>query len=105
MTGTVIVTMIPYNDIGDTDFVSPTSHSDSAWGVRVHPARDPFAQKIDSPLRRRGQAVFPAVHRAATEGSVYFAFLHSAEAQDAYGSTSSITSSWADEGWASKILY
>ena len=49
MTGTVIVTTIPYNDIGNIDLVPPVSLADSLWIVRVHQARDPFAQKFDSP--------------------------------------------------------
>ena len=83
MTGTVIVTMIPYNDIGNIDLVPPVSLADPLWIVRVHQARDPFAQKIDSPPRRTTRAVFPAVHLTTTESSAYFVFHNSAEAQDA----------------------
>jgi hypothetical protein len=83
MTGTVIVTTIPYNEIGNIDLVSPASLADPLWIVRVHEARDPFAQKIDSPPRRTIRRAFPAVHLTTTESSVYFVFHNSAEAQDA----------------------
>lgn len=83
MTGTVIVTMIPYNDIGDIELVAPVSLADPLWTVRVHEARDPFAQKIDSPPRRTIRRAFPAVHVTTTESSVYFVFPNSAEVQDA----------------------
>ena len=84
MTGTVILTTIPYDDIGDIDLVPPTRIGDYTWTVRAHAARDPFAQKIDSPQRRTIKATFPAVNYATTESSLYFDFLKSAEAQDAY---------------------
>jgi len=83
MTGTVIVTTIPYNDIRNIDLVPPVSLADPLLIVRVHQARDPFAQKFDSPPRRTTRAVFPAVHLTTTESSVYFVFHNSAEAQDA----------------------
>ena len=83
MTGTVIVTTIPYNDIRNIDLVPPVSLADPLLIVRVHQARDPFAQKIDSPPRRTTRAVFPAVHLTTTESSAYFVFHNSAEAQDA----------------------
>ena len=84
MTGTVIVTTIPYDGIGKIDLVPPASLADSLWTVRVHQARDPFAQKIDSPPRKSTRAVFRAVHLTTTESSVYFVFRNSAEAQDAF---------------------
>jgi len=84
MTGTVILTTIPYDDIGNIDLVPPMPIYDDTWTVRVHAARVPFPQKIDSPQRRTIKAMFPAVNYTATEPSVYFVFLNSTEAQDAY---------------------
>ena len=83
-TGTVILTTIPYDDIGNIDLVPPTPIGVYSWTVRVHAARAPFAQTIDSPQRRTIKATYPAVNYATTEGSLYFDFLKSAEAQDAY---------------------
>jgi hypothetical protein len=84
MTGTVILTTIPYDDIGNIDLVPPMPIYDDTWTVRVHAARAPFPQKIDSPQRRTIKAMFPAVNYTAREPSVYFVFLNSTEAQDAY---------------------
>lgn len=84
MTGTVIITAIPYNDISAVELIPPWSRSDPVWTVRVHAARDPFAQQIDSPVRKTARAIFPAVHHTTTEGSIYFVFPNSAQAHDAY---------------------
>ena len=84
MTGTVILTTIPYNDIGNIDLVPPMPVYDEMWTVRVHAARAPFPQTIDSPQRRTIKATYPAVGYTTTGTSVYFVFPNSTEAQDAY---------------------
>lgn len=84
MTGTVIITMIPYADIGKIDFEPPTGKGDDTWAVRVQSARTPFPQTVDSPERKTARGTFPAVHDATTENSAYFVFRNSGEAQDAY---------------------
>jgi hypothetical protein len=84
MNGTVILTTIPYDDIGTIDLVPPMPSYDDTWTVRVHAGRAPFCQKIDSPQRRTIKATFPAVNYATTENSVYFVFPNSVDAQDAY---------------------
>ena len=84
MAGTIILTTIPYDDIGNIDLVPPMPTLDDTWTVRVHAARAPFPQKIDSPQRRTTKKTFPAVNYATTENSVYFVLLNSNDAQDAY---------------------
>ena len=84
MTGTVIITMIPYTDIGKVDFEPPVVKGDDAWTVRVQSATVPFPQTIDSPERKAARRTFPAVHGTTEDSSVYFAFANSSEAQDAY---------------------
>lgn len=84
MTGTVIITMMLYADIGKIDFEPPTEKGDEAWEVRVHSASSPFPQTVDSPERKTARGTFPAVHDAITENSTYFVFRNSGEAQDAY---------------------
>jgi hypothetical protein len=84
MAGTVILTTIPYDDVGTIDLAPPMPTLDDTWTVRVHAARAPFPQKIDSPQRRTIKRTFPAVNYATTENSVYFVFANSADAQDAY---------------------
>lgn len=84
MTGTVIITMISYADIGKIDFEPPTGKSDDTWTVRVRSASAPFPQTVDSPQRKTARGTFPAIHDATTENSTYFVFRNSGEAQDAY---------------------
>ena len=84
MTGTVIITMIPYADIGKIDFEPPTGNGDDTWTVRVQSASTPFPQTVDSPERKTARGTFPAVHNVTTENSTYFVFRNSGEAQDAY---------------------
>lgn len=84
MTGTVIITMIPYADIGQIDVESPTGKGDDTWAVRVQSASTPFPQTVDSPERKTARGTFPAVHDATTENSTYFVLRNSGEAQDAY---------------------
>jgi hypothetical protein len=84
MTGTTILTTVPYDDIGTIDLVRPMPTYDNTWTVRLHAGRAPFPQKIDSPQRRTIKATFPAVNYATTQNSVYFVFPDSSDAQDAY---------------------
>ena len=84
MTGTVIITMIPYADIGQIDVESPTVKGDDTWAVRVQSTSTPFPQTVDSPERKTARGTFPAVHDATTENSTYFVFRNSGEAQEAY---------------------
>ena len=84
MTGTVIVTTIPYNDIGTIDFERPTRNEDDQWTVRVESAAVPFPQILDSPPRKTSKRTFPAVHSATTENQLYFVFPKAADARDAY---------------------
>lgn len=84
MTGTVIITTIPYAAIEKIDFEPPTGKGDETWEVRVQSASTPFPQTVDSPERKTARGTFPAVHDATTENSTYFVFRNSGEAQDAY---------------------
>lgn len=83
MTGTVMVTTIPYNDLGKLDLQAPTQYRDQ-WTVRIEPAARAFPQTVTSPQRQTARRTFPPVNLATTESTVYFDFATSAEAQDAY---------------------
>lgn len=76
MTGTVIVTMIPYTDIGKIDFEPPAVKRGDTWTVRVQSATVPFPQTIDSPDRKTATRSLPAVHDPTKDTSVYFVFAH-----------------------------
>jgi hypothetical protein len=84
MTGTVIVTIIPFNDIGSVDLEPPMGNAGNTWTVHVQSARSSFPEAMNSPLRKTGKKVLPAVNLTTTRSAVYFVFLNSAEAQDAY---------------------
>lgn len=84
MTGTAIVTIIPFNDIGSVDFEPPMRNGENTWSVRVQSARTSFPEAINSPLRKTAKKVLPAVNLTTTRSAVYFVFLNSADAQDAY---------------------
>lgn len=84
MSGTVMITMIAYPDIGKIDFEPPTVKDSDTWTVRVQSASTPFPQTVDSPERKTARRTFPAVHDTTTENSTYFVFHNSREARDAY---------------------
>jgi hypothetical protein len=84
MAGTVILTAIRYDDIGNIVLEPPSPIDDSGWTVRIESAHAPFPQKIDSPERKTARGTFPPVNYTTAESGAYFAFRNSAEAQDAY---------------------
>ena len=84
MTGTVIITMIAYADIGKIDFEPPGGKGDETWTVRIQSATTPFPQTVDSPERKTARRTLPGVHYATTENSTYFVFRNSGDAHDAY---------------------
>jgi hypothetical protein len=84
MTGTVIITTIPYENIGKIDLEPPTTKSDDTWTVRVESASATFPQRIDSPERKTARRSFPAVHHTTSDSAQYLMFANSREAQDAY---------------------
>lgn len=84
MTGTEIVTIVPFDDIKSIDFHGPVGTGVGTWAVVVESAHGSFPETVDSPLRQRATRVFPAVHITTTTNSVYFSFADPAEARDAY---------------------
>ncbi len=84
MAGTVFVTLIPYDDIGDVDLRPPTESGDNTWTVRVRSGRSGFPQTVSSPERRTAKALLSAVNYTTTGHVVHLVFLNSSEAQDAY---------------------
>src|SRR6266852_4446231 len=47
-------------------------------------ARRPFPQTVNSPQHKIARSLLPVVNYTTTERAVYFAFLNSAKARDAY---------------------
>lgn len=84
MAGTVIKTLIPFDNIGNVDLRPPRGRGDDTWAVRVQPAHAPFPQTVTSPVRVTPRRVFPAVNLTTTESLLHLAFANPAEAGDAY---------------------
>ncbi len=74
----------PPLDTGNIGFEPPTGIGNSTWIVRVGFGQRPFPQTVNSPQRKIARVILPAVNYTTTERAVYFAFLNSAKAQDAY---------------------
>ena len=84
MTGTVVLTMIPYQDVASVELEPPTRSSDDTSTVRVHSAGSLFPETWSSPERKTVKGVFRAVNYRTTTNLVFLAFTNAAEAQDAY---------------------
>ncbi len=84
MRGTVIVTLIPFDDIGAIALDAPREKGDEKWTVFVQPGRNSFPETVDSPLRHTSKRILPAVNLTTTRSLVYFTFHNPAEAQNAY---------------------
>jgi hypothetical protein len=83
MTGTLILTKIPYRDIGKIN-LEHSIYSADEWRFRVESATGSFPETITSPLRKTARRTLPAVYYETTAGSAYFSFRSSKQAQDAY---------------------
>lgn len=84
MTGTVIVTLIPYTNIGTIDLEPPLGRGDHFWTLHLQSTDNPFPQKIDCPERKTATLTLPAVHNTTTESSVYLMLANAGDAHDAY---------------------
>ncbi len=85
MTGTDVLTIIPFADIGSVEFEPPLRNGGDRWTVRVASgARRSFPQTLTSPERKTARSIFRAINYTTIINSVYLVFPNSAEAQDAY---------------------
>jgi hypothetical protein len=84
MTGTVVLTTIPYEDVANVELEPPTRSGDNTWTVRIHSAGSLFPETWSSPERKTARGVFRAVKYRTTTNFVYLVFTNAAEAQDAY---------------------
>jgi hypothetical protein len=84
MAGTVIITIVPFDDIGRIYFHRRIGIGDDTLTVVVESAHGSFLETLDSPLRHRATRVLPAVHAATTTTSLYLTFGDPADARDAY---------------------
>ena len=84
MAGTVIVTMIAFDNIGKVEFRPRMEKDVKASTVFVQSGRDFFPETINSPERHNAKRMLPAVNLTTTGSSLYFTFRDSADAQNAY---------------------
>jgi hypothetical protein len=84
MRGSVALTTVPYEDIGNVEPDPPTRSGDSAWTVRVGSAGNPFRETWTAPERKTAKGSLRAVNFETTANFVYLVFNNPAEAQDAY---------------------
>jgi len=85
MTGTVIVTAVPYQDIGSVEVIAPIGSDRSKWTLSVRPAaRDGFPQSITSPARTTSRRSLAAVDVTGSEPFLFLDFSRADDARDAY---------------------
>jgi hypothetical protein len=84
MRGSVTLTTVPYEDIGNVELAQPTRSADRTWTVRVSSAGNPFPERWTSPERKTVRGLLRAVNYETTTNLVYLVFSNPAEAQDAY---------------------
>ena len=84
MRGSVALTTVPYQDIGNVELEPPTSSGDRAWLVCVRSAGSPFPETWTSPERKTARGSLRAVNYDTAANVVYLVFSHRGEAQDAY---------------------
>jgi hypothetical protein len=83
MTGTVALTTISYENIGNVALEPPLRDHDDAWTVRVESAGGSFPETWSSPERKTAKGVLHAVNYKTTKSVVYLVFTSRAEAHDA----------------------
>jgi hypothetical protein len=85
MTGTVTVTVVPYQDIGSVEVMAPDRREPSKWTLNVRPAgRAGFLQSITNPARATSKRYFAPVDFMTNEPFLFLDFSTAGDAQDAY---------------------
>jgi hypothetical protein len=85
MSGTEIVTIIPYQDIGDLNLRTLDWGNGQRWSLSIQPANpNGFSQSVKSPERTTAKRSYPAVDIKTSEKFLFLEFSNSSDAQDAY---------------------
>jgi hypothetical protein len=85
MSGTNIITIVPYQSIGSLEVWATSFGSEPRWTLHIESANhDGFPQSILSPERATSKRTYPAVNLKSTDESVYLDFTNSAELENAY---------------------
>jgi len=84
MAGTVVLTFIPFQNIGQVEILPPIVKGGDRWAVLIHSDRSAFQEILTSPERQTSARTFRAVNYTTTKTLEYLAFSNPSEAQDAY---------------------
>ncbi len=84
MDGTVVLTLIPFQNISQVEIAPPVVKDGGRWAVLVHSDRGAFQEILTSPERQTSTRVLRAVNYTTTKTLEYLAFSSAVEAQDAY---------------------
>jgi len=85
MSGTEIITIVPYQDIGNLDIRLLDWGNGQRWSLSIQPANpNGFPQSVKSPERTTATRTYPAVNLKTSEEFLYLEFSNPGEAQDAY---------------------
>lgn len=85
MSGTNIITIVPYQSIGSLEVWATSFGSEPGWTLHIESANhDGFPQSIVSPERATPKRTYPAVNLKSTDESVYLDFTNATELENAY---------------------
>jgi hypothetical protein len=85
MSGTEIITIVPYLDIGDLEMRVPAWGNGQRWSLSVQSANpNGFPQSVKSPERTTAARTYRAVDLKTSEKFLYLEFSNPSDAQDAY---------------------
>jgi hypothetical protein len=84
MTGTFVLTIIPYKDVGSVQLRPPMRSDDNRWTIHLQSAGNRFVEILTSPERRNTTGVLRSINYTSTNAFVYLAFFNSDDAKDAY---------------------
>ena len=84
MAGTVVLTLVPFQNISRVEIDAPTVKGVDGWAVLIHSDRSAFQEILTAPERQTATRTFRAVNYTTTKTLEYLAFSNPAEAQDAY---------------------
>lgn len=84
MAGTVVLTLVPFQNVSQVEISPPIVKGSDGWAVRIHSNRSAFREILTSPERQTSTRTFRAVNYTTTKSLEYLAFSDPAEAQDAY---------------------
>ena len=85
MSGTKIITIVPYQDIGTINIWAHSFGNQRLWTLSIEPANHGgFPQSTSSPDRTTPERTYPAVNLKSTDASIFLDYNNPTEAEEAY---------------------